>query len=153
SPNPVGYSGARLTGRIAMLQAVCWVAFILAVVALLRAAPDPPVPNTPPAGELEGKWEFGNTWLTVKGGRLGWEMNGAGGRYQFDADFSVTKDSLLYGVVTATRHQVKDGGQAPGEDDTFSFRFRVDGDELSVRGVRGHGLDGPEVKKWIEGRY
>jgi hypothetical protein len=38
----------------------------------------------------------------------------------------------------------------PGEDDTFCFRFRIDGNEMRVRDVKGKGFD---ALKSAAGRY
>ena len=71
------------------------------------------------------------TSLTITEDKLTW----VDGTDLMEADYSTTKDSILYGIVT------KIGGQGlakgPAEDDTFSFRYRADADELNVRGLKG----------------
>jgi hypothetical protein len=73
----------------------------------------------------------------------------------FQADYALTKDFLLYGVITKIEHSnhlaIKDKEKLPEEDDTFSFRFRVDdGDELAIRSLKGKGFE--QLKKAV-GRY
>lgn len=76
-----------------------------------------------------------------------------------DADYSVTKDNVLYGVIT--------GSEATGRDDVeqavvyvdmpFSARVRQDGDALTVKGLRflDRGVTNDDLKELIvlEGRY
>lgn len=76
-----------------------------------------------------------------------------------DADYSVTKDNVLYGVIT--------GSEATGRDDAeeavvyvdmpFSARVRQDGDALTVKGVKflERGVKNDDLKELIvlEGRY
>ncbi len=76
-----------------------------------------------------------------------------------DADYQITKDNVLYGVIT--------GSEATGRDDSeeavvyvdmpFSARVRQDGDLLTVKGVkfleRGIKSDDPRELIVIEGRY
>ena len=60
-----------------------------------------------------------------------------------DADYSVTKDSVLYGVITGVEVEgtEKEVAQAPigatrNLDSPFSFHFRVDGDVLTLKDVK-----------------
>jgi hypothetical protein len=73
-----------------------------------------------------------------------------------DADFQITKDSVLYGVIT--------GCEATGTDEAamyldvpFSARVRLDGDSLTVKGVKflERGLKNDDLKDLavLEGRY
>ena len=70
-----------------------------------------------------------------------------GNKFSFvvDADYSVTKDSVLYGVITGVDVPVegteKESAEASLEataylDSPFSFRYRVDGDVLTVKDVK-----------------
>jgi hypothetical protein len=52
-----------------------------------------------------------------------------------EADYGVTRDSMLFGIITKISGRSFVNG--PGEDDTFSFRFRTDPDELNVHTIRG----------------
>jgi hypothetical protein len=80
-----------------------------------------------------------------------------------EADYSVNKESLLYGVVTSSDTQLPEGAKAlplgvtwPEEDQLFSFRFRVDGDTLTVKDVRFPGLPkdaAQELADTFGGRY
>lgn len=79
------------------------------------------------------------------------------------ADYSVNKESLLYGVVTSADTQLPEGANAPPlgvtwpeEDQLFSFRFRVDGDTLTVKDVRFPGLSkeaAEDMANTFGGRY
>lgn len=55
-----------------------------------------------------------------------------------DADYSVTKDNVLYGVITGTDLEGDDFAKESRElaqlpDQPFSFRYRVDGNVLTVK--------------------
>ena len=67
-----------------------------------------------------------------------------------DADYSITKDSVVFGVVTGSDVRVPAGGRLPagvamteGEfvDQPFTFRFRVDGGALTVKDLRMPGVN------------
>jgi hypothetical protein len=111
----------------------------------------------------DGHWTIGE----ARGGRPDVEMKAANGRVTWkvslpasvvrvvhlEADFSVTKDSICYGIVTKTDYRQVDAKtkeKLPEVDDTFSFRFRADDDELNVRDLKGKGFD---QLKMIAGRY
>lgn len=85
-------------------------------------------------------------------------------RHVVEADYSVNKESLVFGIVTASELQVSEANNAPGgatglavaEDQLFSFRFRLDGDTLTIKDVRLPGLPAPdegEVAATLAGRY
>jgi hypothetical protein len=85
----------------------------------------------------------------------------------FRADYSVTKDSLIYGVVTTVDMKVTGKKKVEAEellklgetcaafqDQPFSMRYRVDGNELILRDLKLHvqmeggssdGLDGKKL--------
>lgn len=68
-----------------------------------------------------------------------------------EADYSITKDGILYGIVTRIDkpESMKDG---PEEEDTFSMRFRVDDDVLNVKEIKGKGFESPGLKRFL-GRF
>jgi hypothetical protein len=74
--------------------------------------------------------------LTITEDKLTW----ADGGDLMEADFSTTKDSILFGIVT--KASGRGLAKGPAEDDTFSFRYRADADELNVRGLKGFGTEG-----------
>jgi hypothetical protein len=61
------------------------------------------------------------------------------GADRLEADYGLTRDSILFGIITKISGRTFVNG--PGEDDTFSFRFRADADELNVRGIKGVASD------------
>ncbi len=69
--------------------------------------------------------------LTITAEKLIW----VDGTNRLEADYGLTRDSMLFGIITKISGQTFLNG--PGEDDTFSFRFRADSDELNVRGIKG----------------
>jgi hypothetical protein len=99
----------------------------------------------------EGKWEGGREAtsstlkLTLEKGRFSWLLlNTSNNSVLLEGDYSVTKDSMVFGVITkVTTYSMpaKEKAGLPEEDDTFSFRFRVDDDELNIKALRGKGFD------------
>jgi len=66
----------------------------------------------------------------------------------------VTKHGLVCGSATKVAPSHAGGTQTPRgfpeEEDTFCFRFRVDDDEMNVKGLKGKGFD---ELKGAAGRY
>ena len=67
-----------------------------------------------------------------------------------DADYSITKESVVFGVVTGSDVSVPAGARVPARaaeneeefvDQPFSFRFRVDRGALTVKDLRIPGLN------------
>jgi hypothetical protein len=79
---------------------------------------------------------------------------------ELDADYSVTRDSLLYGVVTNFKITGGDKDEELEEkeaetqrvliDRTFSLRFRVDGDTLVIKNVWDSAFGSAEPKAFTE---
>lgn len=69
--------------------------------------------------------------LTITAEKLVW----VDGTNRLKADYGVTRDSMLFGIITKISGQTFVNG--PGEDDPFAFHFRADSDELNVRGIKG----------------
>ncbi len=65
-------------------------------------------------------------------------------------DYSVTKDSVLYGVLSSVEPYV-DGKTDLDPDQMFRFRFRIDGDYLTVKDFNMPGQS--DVKVLMTGRY
>jgi len=78
----------------------------------------------------------------------------SGTSVRFDADYSMTKDSVLYAIITKVVYgssmDEKLQEKLPAEDDTFCFRFRIDDNEMRVKDVKGKGFD---ALKSAAGRY
>jgi hypothetical protein len=103
-------------------------------------------PNRP-----DGHWLLRGNELRARDGRMTWRSPVG---FTLTADYSVTKDSMCYGIVTKTEYHLlldpKLKEKLPEVDDTFSFRFRVDDDEMNVRDLKGKGFD--QLKNAV-GRY
>jgi hypothetical protein len=112
-----------------------------------------------PEGEgLEGIWVFGpddspDAELRLKGGKLSWliQYPKRGSTVRIEAEHGVTRDGVLYGIIMRVDYGAADVRQLPDEDDTFSFRFRVDDRVLIIKDLRGKGFD--DLKKVAQGRY
>ena len=75
-----------------------------------------------------------------------------------DADYSITKDSVVFGVVTGSDVSVPAGGRVPARateseegfvDQPFSFRFRVDRGALNGEGPEDSRAE-QAGRRWIE---
>lgn len=149
-----------------------------------------------PQQALIGAWERTaddqKLLLNIEGNHLRITLTGKDAKplYLFEADYGVTKDSILFGIVTSVeplappvagpgRAGPPGSGPTPGGpgvggppglappaadlplgavgrevvaiDDLFSFRFRVDGDILTVKDVRLKG--GPNKDSLLAGRF
>jgi hypothetical protein len=103
----------------------------------------------------EGEWTLGECKLKAMNGRLTWTIPLSGGSsVHLQADYSTTKDGLVYGIITKVEYpkDVEDKlkEKLPDVDDTFSFRFRVDEGEMNIRYLKGKGF---EQLKVAAGRY
>jgi hypothetical protein len=99
---------------------------------------------------LLGKWVRGTeaspeARLDFEDGKFTWRV---GDHTRLDGEYGATSDGIVYGIFT--RVETEDA-RSPQEEDVFSFRFRVDGDTLTIRDVKGNGSE--EVKKAVQGRY
>ncbi len=54
------------------------------------------------------------------------------------ADYSMTKDGVLYGVVTSLEYEEDDDSARPFFDAPFSCRFRIDEGALIIRDLKCH---------------
>jgi hypothetical protein len=137
-----------------------------ALLALASAAEAADRRDNDPTGTWELKASSGGTsiesTLTMKDGRFRWSLpsrwkgtreKGQTVSVTLEGDYSVTKDSIVYGIVTKVTlvHSGTDTPTGfPEEEDTFCFRFRVDEDELNVKALKGKGF---EELKGATGRY
>ena len=86
--------------------------------------------------KADGSSRAGRTELTITPDKLTW----TDGADRLEADYSVTKDSILFGIITKIAVRAKLNEVIPNEDDTFSFRFRADEGEMNVRALKGLGF-------------
>ena len=92
--------------------------------------------------------------LIITKNRLHWTRRLDSGKLLvIEADYSVTKDNILYGIITRIDNKPPGSPPAPSEEDTFSFHFWADDDQLYVVDIRGIGFNRPEFKKRLQGRY
>jgi hypothetical protein len=82
-----------------------------------------------------------------------------------EADYSITKDSVVFGVITSYDMRVPAGGRLPPNvvvseedyvDQPFTFRFRVDGGTLTLKELRLPGVTKPnaaEIGQLLGGRF
>jgi hypothetical protein len=130
----------------------------------------PPAREGLPARPV-GRWErtMGNVQilLVVEGDRLRGTYTetdkGAKVTMTLEADYSVTKDHVLFGVITgvempAEPNQQQNGdGEAELLDQPFSVRYRVDDDTLTIKDVKVMGSDSRNDKgkefRIVCGRY
>jgi hypothetical protein len=102
---------------------------------------------------LLGKWVRGTeaspeARLDFDDGKFTWRL---GSETRLDGEYGATSDGIVYGIFTRVETDAKADAGSPQEEDVFSFRFRVDGDTLTIRDVKGNGCE--EVKKAVQGRY
>ena len=110
-------------------------------------------PPTKPVGRWEHKLtKGGSVTLALEDGRLHLVMKGDS-RLTLHADYAVTRDGVLYGVVTSA--EAPDGPDTDEQDlmdEPFSILYRVDEGVLVVRDVRSSVLSKDETAMLI-GRY
>ena len=123
----------------------------LAVVAVLPAAAPaevkkPAKPSgtyTREAGERKVSWTFKEDTLTIR-------IQIGEGRLDYEAAYGITKDGLLFGVMTKAEKKDIDGG--PGKEDLISFRYTLGEGELKISDLKGTSI-GDEAKRLVEGTY
>lgn len=72
-----------------------------------------------------------------------------------DADYSITRDSVAFGVITGYDTTSREAGEDEYTDQPFSFRFRVDNGVLTVKDLRMPGAKGGAggLMELMAGRY
>jgi hypothetical protein len=132
----------RLTGFVCVLLAL--------TAAPVRAQDGAP---TRPVGRWEHKLPKGNgVTLVLEDNRLHLSMK-SDTRLVLHADYALTRDGVLYGVVTSA--EAPDGPDTDEQDlmdEPFSIVYRVDEGSLVIRDVRSGTLTKEEVAL-IVGRY
>src|SRR5262245_6995837 len=136
---------------------------ILAIAALplaLLAASSPAQPRDD--NRPDGHWHTAITGekptpdaeLKLTNGRFRWGVKVGSGSVSLEGDYAVTKDCVVFGLVTKVEPTdlMEDmRGNLPAEGDTFSFRFRIDDDEMNVKDLRGKGFE--TLAKAAQARY
>jgi hypothetical protein len=131
-----------------MAARIITLAMLLAVFSGSAATPDEP--KTIEVARPVGIWSNMHSPLEIKQDRLVWNVNHPSmGTITLKADYSITKDSILYAVITEVGRKNKE----IEEGDTFSFRFRVDDDTLNLKELRGKFVSEPKLKDQLEGIY
>lgn len=109
---------------------------VLAVVASVGALQAQEI--TKPLGKWERKIGKNHITLIVEDNRL--HMISAGeSMATLHADYSITRDGVVYGVVTSIECDDDDNGDSTKEmfDAPFSFRFRIDEGALIIHDAKG----------------
>ena len=101
---------------------------------------------------LTGSWKrtAGDNFITFtfKGNTLHAVMKAGDNPMEVDADYGVSKDGVLFGRIS----KVKKEGEGPSEGDLFSFRFRIDGNTLTLTDLKTP-HDNDEAKELLQGDY
>jgi outer membrane lipoprotein SlyB len=103
---------------------------------------------TKPVGVWEREVKVGETKhslrLTVTGDRLRLRVETEYGVARLDADYSINKESVLFGVIDTfevTQAKSPDPSALSNlSGQPFAVRFRVDGDELTLKEFKGLGI-------------
>ena len=118
--------------------------------ALTESVPAPRAERASPVPDGTWEREVGpfRVKIRVEGNRLyGTLTGGENGKKvtcALEADYSVTRDSLVYGVITSFEAQGPDSDTELLSillvDQPFSLRFRVDDDALTIKDVKFGGI-------------
>lgn len=88
--------------------------------------------------------------LTVTDDRLTLRVETEHGVARLDGDYAINKESVLFGVIDTCDHAGRRGSDAAAlshlSGQPFAVRFRVDGDELTLKEFKGLGVGKGE--KW-----
>jgi uncharacterized lipoprotein YbaY len=122
--------------------------FVLAVCFLLPVnAADAPAKK--PAGSWTRKAGDMTITFTFKADSLEARVSN-GTTIEVQADYGLTKDGTLFGIVTKATKTGTD--QGPSEGDLFSFRVKVEKDTLTISDLKGT-AGGEGAKNAVEGEY
>jgi hypothetical protein len=121
-----------------LVLAVC---FALPVNAEDAAAKKPAGSWARKAGDMTITFTFKADSLEVK------VTNGA--TIDIQADYGLTKDGTLFGIITKA---TKTGTDGPNEGDLFSFRVKLEKDTLTISDLKGT-AGGEGAKNAVEGEY
>jgi hypothetical protein len=119
---------------------------------LISAAPSARAEKPRPA-KPTGTWEHkvGDTQvkLQVRADSLHFSIIGAGVTIDVDADYGVTRDGTLFGIITKVKAEGTD--RPPTEGKLFSFHVAVANNVLTVKDLKG--TDNGEARQLVEGEY
>jgi hypothetical protein len=86
--------------------------------------------------------------FTIKGDTLQVIVKSGDRTMEFDADYGVSKDHVLFARISKAKKE----GDGPCEGDLFSFQFKVEKDTLTVSELKtSH--DSAEAKDLVQGEY
>jgi hypothetical protein len=107
----------------------------------------------PPARKPTGSWtrKAGDMTITFtfKADTLEARVTD-GATVEIQADYGLTKDGTLFGIITKPTKTGTD--QGPSEGDLFSFRIKVEKDTLTISDLKGT-AGGEGAKNAVEGEY
>jgi hypothetical protein len=75
----------------------------------------------------------------------------SGNSIEVEADYSVSKDGVLFGRISKVTKKGTDGG--PSEGDLFSFKVAVDKDTMTTSELKSSAGDVGDAKELFEGEY
>jgi hypothetical protein len=115
----------------------------------------------PAAGEKDAhKKKLAGTWkrslgensitFTFKGNTLHALVKTTEQTLHVDADYGISKDGVLFGRISKANKEGDDGG--PSEGDLFSFRFRIEGNTLTLSDLKTP-QENDEAKELLQGEY
>jgi hypothetical protein len=115
------------------------------------AAPAAAAPADRPVGFWECEFQDFKLTLQVEADQLHLMMEDHNGKILFrgDADYSVSREGLVYGVVTSMA--ASDDEMSGAADFPFRLRWRLDGDILTVKNLGLSDTD-EKLKEWC-GRF
>jgi hypothetical protein len=122
---------------------------VLVLVTTARAADEP----SARVKKLLGTWTRTVNGSTVtfqfKADQLHAKVSTDGATITVEGDYGVTKDGIVFGIITkVTKVGTNDG---PAEGDLFRFTFKLDKDKATLKDLKG--AEGDEAKQLIQGEY
>jgi hypothetical protein len=108
-----------------------------------KAAKKPSGSYSRAAGDRKVTWTFKDDTLAIA-------IKIGEGSIHYDASYGVTKDGVLFGVMTKAEKKGPTGG--PDKGDLFSFQFTLGMGELKISDLKGTAVD-DEAKRLVEGTY
>jgi hypothetical protein len=126
---------------------------VLAVVAVLMAGVALRAEGTPgkkPTGNWERKVGDSSVKINFKPDTVRFTVSSADATIDVDAEYSVTKDGLIYGVICKVEKKGTCGG--PSEGDLFSFKCKIDKDTMTISDLKGS-TESEEAKQLVQGDY
>ncbi len=127
-------------------------AHAVAVLAVLGAGvvwADEPPTSRKPLGTWQKKFEENQIQFEVKPDTFRVTVTTPDVTIEADADYAVTKDGILFGVIRKVDKKGICAG--PMEGDLFSFRYTVNNNVLTIKDL--HGTDNEEAKQLLQGEY